>query len=255
MADYKSIVAYDGTEFEGFQRQSNGRRTVQGELENALRHLGWVENSLRAAGRTDSGVHARGQVIAFGLTWKHGPLRLTRALNSALPSDLVVRSTERVWDGFHPRYAALSRCYVYQLYSEATRDPLRDRRAWRVWPAPDMERMRLASGALVGRHDFGAFGSPPGGGDNTVRRVIRTDWSDGEGGLAFRIEGDAFLFRMVRRIVSAIVAVGQGKASLEVIDGLLEHPGQRWHLGLAPARGLCLERVTFEADLGPARQD
>jgi tRNA pseudouridine38-40 synthase len=255
MADYKSIVAYDGTEFEGFQRQSDGRRTVQGELENALRHLGWEESSLRAAGRTDRGAHARGQVVAFGLPWKHGALRLTRALNSGLPRDLVVRSTERVRDGFHPRYAALSRCYVYQLYSEATRDPLRDRRAWRVWPAPDMERMRLASAALVGRHDFGAFGSPPGAGDNTVRRVIRADWIAGEDGSAFRIEADAFLFRMVRRIVSALVAVGQGKAPLDVVERLLEDPGQRWHLGLAPARGLCLERVTFEADLGPAPYD
>jgi tRNA pseudouridine38-40 synthase len=255
MADYKSIVAYDGTEFEGFQRQSNGRRTVQGELEAALRRLGWVEKSLRAAGRTDRGVHARGQVIAFGLPWKHGPLRLTRALNSSLPNDLVVRSTERVRDGFHPRYAAVSRSYTYQLYSEETRDPLRDRRAWRIWPAPNLERMRLASRALVGRHDFGAFGSPPGPGDNTVRRVIRTEWTAGEDGMAFRIEADAFLFRMVRRIVSAIVAVGQGRAPLEVIDGLLDHPRGRWQLGLAPARGLCLECVTFEFDEGPERRD
>jgi tRNA pseudouridine38-40 synthase len=247
MADYKSIVAYDGTEFEGFQRQSNGRRTVQGELESALRRLGWNEKSLRAAGRTDRGVHARGQVIAFALAWNHGPLRLTQALNSGLPQDLAVRSTERAPDGFHPRYAALSRCYAYQLYSDRTRDPLRERRAWRVWPTPDLDRMSRASDLLVGKHDFGAFGSPPGSGKSTVRRVLGAEWSDAECGWTFRIEADAFLFRMVRRVVSALVAVGQGKTSLEEFGGLIENPGRRWHLGLAPARGLCLERVIFES--------
>jgi tRNA pseudouridine38-40 synthase len=248
MADYKSIVAYDGTEFDGFQRQSNGRRTVQGELESALRRLGWTEPSLRAAGRTDRGVHARGQVIAFGLAWRHGPLRLTRALNSELPHDLAVRCTTRVPDGFHPRFAALSRRYAYQLYSDAVRDPLRERRAWRVSPAPDLDRMRRACKMLLGRHDFRAFGSAPGSGSNTVRRVIRAEWSDGDDEWTFRIEADAFLFRMVRRIVSAMVSVGQGETSIEAFGGFLENPGMRWHLGLAPAHGLCLEEVTFGSD-------
>jgi tRNA pseudouridine38-40 synthase len=255
MADYKSIVAYDGTEFEGFQRQSNGRRTVQGELEDALRRLGWTEPSLRAAGRTDRGVHARGQVVAFGLAWRHGPLRLTRALNSELPPDVAVRSTARVPDGFHPRYAALSRRYAYQLYGEATRDPLRERRAWRVWPAPDLDRMRGACRSLLGQHDFGAFGSPPGSGSNSVRRVIKAEWSDGDDGWIFRIEADAFLFRMVRRIVSALVSVGQGRTSFEAFDDLLKNPGQRWHLGLAPAHGLCLEEVMFGSDAEPGPTD
>ena len=247
MADYKSIVAYDGTEFEGFQRQANGHRTVQGEFEAALRNLDWTERSLRAAGRTDRGVHARGQVVAFGLEWTHGPLRLTQALNSDLPPDLAVRSTQRVPDGFHPRYAALSRCYRYLLYSEATRDPLRERRAWRVWPAPDLARMRRAAVDIVGQRDFRPFGTDPGSSGNTIRRVIMAEWSDSEDGLAFRIEADAFLFRMVRRIVSAMVAVGQGKTSIEAFETLLEDPGERWQLGLAPARGLCLESVNFEA--------
>lgn len=247
MADYKSIVAYDGTEFEGFQRQADGHRTVQGEFEAALGRLGWTESSLRAAGRTDRGVHARGQVIAFGLNWAHGPLKLTQALNSELPPDIAVRSSGRVPDGFHPRYAALSRCYSYRLYCDATRDPLRERWAWRVWPAPDLARMGRAAQALVGRRDFRPFGSDPGSGGNTIRQVMLAEWNTTEDGLAFQIEADAFLYRMVRRIVSALVAVGQRKASTEALERLLENPGERWQWGLAPARGLCLESVKFGA--------
>jgi tRNA pseudouridine38-40 synthase len=246
MQDYKSIVAYDGTEFEGFQRQSNGRRTVQGEFEAALRRLGWTERSVRAAGRTDRGVHARGQVIAFALGWPHDPLRLTRALNSHLPHDLAVRATERAPDGFHPRYAASSRCYEYRIYSDSTRDPLRERWGWRVWPAPDLDCMRKVADAVVGQHDFRAFGSAPGPSENTVRRIVKAEWNEADDALAFTIEADAFLFRMVRRIVSAMVAVGQGRISIEAVERLLDHPADRWQGGLAPARGLCLEYVTFE---------
>lgn len=246
MTNFKSIVAYDGTDFEGFQRQSNGRRTVQGEFEEALRRLGWTERSIKAAGRTDRGVHARGQVIAFGLEWPHAELRLARALNRHLPHDLVVRAVEHVPDGFHPRYAARSRTYAYSIYVDATRDPLRERRAWRVWPAPDLERMRAAGDSFLGQRDFRAFGSAPGSGGSTVRRVIGAEWLSAPDGLTFMIEADAFLFRMVRRIVSAAVCVGQGKTSIEALERLLGDPESRWQRGLAPAHGLCLARVTFE---------
>ena len=108
MATYQSILAYDGTGFAGFQRQ-RGRRTVQGEVEKALHRLGWRERALRAAGRTDTGVHASGQVIAYGLTWERGPDRLTQALNAILPADVAVVRSAPAPPGFHPRYAALWR--------------------------------------------------------------------------------------------------------------------------------------------------
>jgi len=246
MADYKSIVAYDGTGFEGFQRQPDGRRTVQSELESALRGLGWAERSLRAAGRTDAGVHARGQVVAFRLAWEHGPARLTSALNSALPPDVAIRQTERVSDGFHPRYAARSRRYSYTLVADPVRDPLRERRVWRVWPEPDPQKIRLAANALVGRRDFRAFGPALRRNGSTVRRVILAEWTTVEDRIVFTIEADAFLYRMVRRLVSAMVAVGQGKTSLEAFQALLDDPQQRWQRGIAPPQGLCLESVSFE---------
>src|SRR3989304_2442943 len=132
MAAYQSIIAYDGTDFAGFQRQAK-RRTVQGVLEQALRRRGGADRSRRAAGRTDTGVHARGQVIAFHLDWKRSPAKLTAALNAHLPPDVSVRQTRPTSAGFHPRYSALRRCYSYTVVAAPTRDPLGERFAWRGW--------------------------------------------------------------------------------------------------------------------------
>jgi tRNA pseudouridine38-40 synthase len=245
MADYQSILAYDGTEFAGFQRQRK-RRTVQGTVEGALRQLGWEERSLRAAGRTDTGVHAVGQVVAFGLDWKRGPQQLTSALNALLPPDVAVRATQIAPPGFHPRYAARHRRYRYRLVVAEARAPLEERFAWRVWPGPDLTAMRRASASLLGTHDFGAFGRAPRRDGHSVRTVAVAEWAEDDDGDTFRIEADAFLFRMVRRIVGALVDVGQGRRSGESVAQHLATPTLAWQGTLAPARGLCLEAVIFE---------
>lgn len=245
MADYQSILAYDGTEFAGFQRQ-RGRRTVQGEVEEALRSLGWNERSVRAAGRTDTGVHATGQVLAYGLTWSRSPERLTAALNARLPRDAAVVDTRPVPPGFHPRYAARWRRYCYRLTVSPVRRPLQERYAWRVWPAPDVATMQRGARALMGEHDFGAFGTAPREEGHTRRTVRHAEWEPGSDGLAFVIEANAFLYRMVRRLVAALVAAGQGTVSAEAIEAHLADPASRWQGKLAPAQGLCLEAVAFE---------
>lgn len=245
MADYQSILAYDGTAFAGFQRQ-RGRRTVQGEVERALRSLGWAERALRAAGRTDTGVHAVGQVVAFDLDWSRSPERLTAAINARLPADVAVRETRPAPAGFHPRYAARWRRYRYRLVASPERNPLLERYAWRVWPAPDVERMERASRSLVGEHDFRAFGSAPREDGHTVRRVRRATWEISGEAFEFVIEADAFLYRMVRRLAAALVAVGQGEIGPQVIADLIADPRSRWQGRVAPAHGLCLEAVAFD---------
>jgi len=124
MAAYQSIVAYDGSGFQGFQRLAAGRRTVQAVLEDALRRVGWTGASLLAAGRTDAGVHARGQVISYDLTWRHDAETLTRALNANLPADVSVRHTAPAPEGFHPRFSARRRTYRYTVLADAWPDPL-----------------------------------------------------------------------------------------------------------------------------------
>ncbi len=245
MADYQSILAYDGTAFAGFQRQ-RGRRTVQGEVERALGSLGWQEGAVRAAGRTDAGTHATGQVIAFRLEWKRDPARLTSALNAALPADVAVRRTEPATDGFQPRYAATWRRYRYRVVAAAERLPIQERYAWRIWPPADVGAMRSAGRVLLGEHDFGAFGTAPRRELHTRRHVRRAEWETAGDQAEFVIEADAFLYRMVRRMVSALVSVGQGRATRDDLVTALRRPTRRWQGRLAPAHGLCLEAVLFE---------
>jgi len=245
MALYQAVLAYDGTEFLGFQRQSKGR-TVQGEVERALRRLGWTEKSILAAGRTDSGVHARGQGIAFDLDWRHDEASLLRALNSLLPPDVVVRKIRFAPEGFHPRYDALARRYVYRLFFAPVRNPFAERFAWRVWPSADEKLLAQAAALLPGRRDFSAFGTPPLPNGTTIRTVRLARWHQIAPNVwAFEVAADAFLYRMVRRMVGLQVLIGQGRRSLEELEQALEKPPVAPLAVLAPPNGLFLESVCY----------
>lgn len=245
MALYKSIIAYDGTDFHGFQRQRADQRTVQGSLEEGLRKIGWSGRGIQAAGRTDAGVHARGQVVAFELSWRHGSEDLSRALNANLPADVAVRDTVEASDGFHPRRSAIRRRYSYTLILDAFRQPLRERYAWRLWPEPDLDLTRQAASLFLGRHDFRAFGRPPRPESDSRRRIYHSEWEQNEGGWRLDLVGDAFLKHMVRRMVAAMIAVGRKRITVAGVRSLLESPNRRWEGQIAPGRGLCLEEVVY----------
>jgi tRNA pseudouridine38-40 synthase len=253
MARYKLTLAYDGSEFVGSQRQASIKtRTVQGELEKALRKLGWTGRSVILSGRTDTGVHATGQVASADLNWPHAERDLIRALNSALPSDMAVWSAEVVDDKFHPRFDATLRRYCYSLFCRPIRDPIRERNAWRVQQTINPELLEKAAKLLIGTHDFSAFGSPTTAKGTTVRTVSTAAWMQTAeaGAWKFEVQADAFLYRMVRRMVFLQVAVAQGKVPAEAIIHALA--GQvsgksRTGLpsGLAPAHGLTLVEVMY----------
>lgn len=222
-------------------------RTVQGVLEAALSELGWSESSIRAAGRTDRGVHARGQVISYSLSWSREPDRLTAALNAHLPEDVAVRHTEVVSEEFDPRFNAIRRRYVYRLLTDPAPDPLKERTRWRVWPAPNLDRVREVAELFVGKRDYGAFGRAPIPGGHTVREITRSEWVGEGSDLKMILEADAFLYRMVRRIVGAILQVARGDGDPEELEQSLSDPTHKWEGRLAPAKGLCLEAVYYEA--------
>jgi tRNA pseudouridine38-40 synthase len=250
MARYQLTLAYDGTDFFGSQRQAK-KRTVQGEIEKALCGLGWTGRSVIMAGRTDTGVHATGQVAAFDLDWSHSDEDLVRALNAALPGDVAVHGAQMVHTKFHPRFDASSRRYRYKLFCQPLRDPIRERFAWRIWPAINGDALAEAAKLFLGTHDFSAFGSPTTPRGSTVRTVMKAQWSQTEEDeWHFDVQADAFLYRMVRRLVFVQVAVAQGKFSAEKISRSLAtqaSAGKRIELsaGLAPAYGLTLVEVAY----------
>lgn len=261
MARYQLTLAYNGAGFFGSQRQakpagSTGEavsrfRTVQGELEKALQKLGWTGRSVILAGRTDTGVHATGQVASVDLDWSHSEADLLNALNAELPVDMAVHQVRMVHATFHPRFDATSRCYRYRLFCQPLRDPIREPFAWRVWPMINSEVLAGTAGLFRGRHDFSAFGSPTTPTGSTLRTVIKAQWMQaGNDEWHFEVQADAFLYRMVRRLVFVQVAVAQRKVSAEAVARSLAEPvpaAKRSEIpaGLAPAHGLTLIEVTY----------
>jgi len=262
MARYQLTLAYDGADFYGSQRQAKNigaggsrPRTVQGELENALRGLGWQGRAILLSGRTDTGVHATGQIAAVDLEWRHAEAELVRALNAKLPSDLSVRGVRMVRDDFHPRFDAVSRTYRYRMFSQPTRDPIRERFAWRL--PLDLNGRALVKSAKVfqGTHDFSAFGSPTTPKGTTVRTVMRAAWTQtASDEWQFDVEADAFLYRMVRRLVFVQAVAAQGKLEAEDLARALEKQGSAGKRsvlpsGLAPAHGLTLVDVRYQESI------
>jgi len=243
MAHYQIILAYDGTDYWGFQRQKE-TRTVQVVLEKALRNLGWQERTILAAGRTDAGVHASGQVVVFDLVWKHTPEALGDALNANLPHDVAVRSVKAVKSDFHPRYDAVSRTYRYRLFCSGVRNPLKERYAWRIRTAVNLALVDEAAQMLVGPHDFGVFGTSPRKGGTTIRQVFHSFWTKNTEEMLFEISANGFLYHMVRRLVFEQVLVGQGKLSLEEFRAGVE-ASKPLIPGMAPPQGLELVEVVF----------
>jgi tRNA pseudouridine38-40 synthase len=246
---YRATVEYDGTDFLGFQIQARGR-TVQGELEKAIERITQKQVRVLGAGRTDAGVHASGQVIAFDVSWRHTDEELHRALNAVLPADIAIRQLTTTYAAFHPRFDAKWRQYRYTVLNQPLRSPLWARKAYHVAEPLDVEAMAAASQALVGSHDFAAFGKPPQG-DSTVRDVARARWfvegpGDVEGKLVlFEITANAFLYRMVRNIVGTLVRVGRGEFPPGEIMSLLGSKDRAATGPPAPACGLCLVKVTY----------
>lgn len=242
----QAIVAYDGTDFSGFQVQAE-QRTVQGVLEETLVTI--TQESIRVvgSGRTDSGVHALGQVIAFRTCWRHELDSLQRGWNALLPKDVAVMSLCEAHEGFHPRFSAASRTYRYTIWDHPVRNPLMQRTSLWVAYSLDVEAMRQATQLLVGEHDFATFGRPPKG-ENTIRQVIQAAWTQTGNVLALDIQANAFLYRMVRSIVGTLLQVGRGDLSVREFAARFAACDRSQAGSTAPACGLCLMAVHYETE-------
>jgi tRNA pseudouridine38-40 synthase len=237
-----AILEYDGTDFEGFQVQGRGR-TVQGELEHALHKITSERIRVVGGGRTDTGVHALGQGAHFDTRWDRSLNTLHRALNAVLPHDIAVRSLTYVSKKFSARYSAISRAYRYTILNQPVRSPL-ERRYALVVPQPlDANAMHSAAQLLIGSRDFGAFGTPPHG-ENAVREMIRAQVKCDGARVWVDLEANAFLYRMVRRIVGTLILVGKGELTLDEFRDVI---AKRRRAGQSvPAHGLCLIAVNYD---------
>jgi tRNA pseudouridine38-40 synthase len=262
MTHYRVTLAYDGTDFHGWQAQSvaGGHRTVQGVVEAALSRLaGGGTVRIAGAGRTDRGVHAWGQVASFDLPREIPPEDLARALNALLPGDVRVLGTALAPPVFHARRSALDKSYRYVLDQGGVRLPARRRSAgWIPWRL-DRDRVAEAAGLFLGRHDFASLASSGGGVKTMVRCVTRSEarFLDGAAGagaavpaatgstLIYDVTADGFLRKMVRSLVGGLVAAGRGSVTVDDLRRALDARDRRAWPPPAEACGLTLVSVRY----------
>ncbi|MFE7720455.1 tRNA pseudouridine(38-40) synthase TruA [Nocardia rhizosphaerihabitans] len=242
-------ISYDGTDFTGWARQP-GLRTVQGTLEESLSKVFREPIQLTVAGRTDAGVHAEGQVAHFDTTGELDADKLLYRMARFLPKDVRITEVGPAPADFDARFSAIRRHYVYRLTTARYgADPLHARSVVAAKPGLDLDAMRAASATLLGLHDFAAFCRRREGA-TTVRELQRFDWErDGEL-LNASVSADAFCWSMVRSLVGAILAVGEGRRTPEWVASLLTETERSSSVTVAPAHGLSLVAVDYPADAG-----
>ena len=240
----KLIVAYDGTNYNGFQRQKNGVG-VQQVLEQALSELCGEKILLKAAGRTDAGVHALGQVISFATEATIPAENISRAIRYLLPGDIVVCKGEEVTKDFHARYSAKEKTYKYKIIRTPIVDPCLRNYSWEIKEELDLPAMEKATKYLVGTHDFSAFRNTGSEMTTPVRTIKEAKWKKQGKEYTFTITGNSFLYRMVRNLVGCLVKVGKGKITPEQFQKILAGKDRKAVGMAAPAQGLYLVKVTY----------
>ncbi|MBF6356179.1 tRNA pseudouridine(38-40) synthase TruA [Nocardia higoensis] len=240
-------ISYDGTDFTGWARQP-GLRTVQGVLEESLTKVLREPIQLTVAGRTDAGVHAEGQVAHFDTTAEFDGPKLVHRLARFLPKDVRVKDARPAPADFDARFSAIRRHYVYRLTTAPYgAEPLAARNVVPCKPGVDLDAMRTASRKLLGLHDFAAFCRRREGA-TTVRELQRYDWERQGDLLIAHVSADAFCWSMVRSLVGAVLAVGEGRRTPDWVAGLLRETQRSSAVTVAPAHGLSLVAVDYPAE-------
>jgi tRNA pseudouridine38-40 synthase len=248
MRTFKLTLAYDGTNYCGWQLQP-GQVTLQGKFEQALTKITGESIRVTASGRTDSGVHALGQVVGFESETHLEPAVLQKALNATLPLDMAVVAAEFAPQGFHATRHAVRKMYRYTIDDGRLRDVFARQYVWQHKSPLDVAAMHRAAQGLVGTHDFSSFESQSSPRENSVRTVysLRVErWPEANGPrIIVEIEGNGFLYNMVRAIVGTLIDVGRGAES-EAWPAQVLAARNRGDAGqTAPAHGLCLVRVDY----------
>lgn len=253
--NWKLTLAYDGTDFHGWQVQP-GHATIQGELAGAIERVTGERVLPQGSGRTDAGVHARAQVASFELGAPIPPANLLRALNRTLPSPIRVTSAEQAAPDFHARHSVRAKTYEYRIFRGEICPPWLARYVYALnWPL-NVEQMQHAASLVIGQHDFTSFAATdpdlaarlvaeadtvPG----NIRIMFSSSWSEEPNLLMYRVSGNGFLHHMVRNLVGTLLDVGRGQIPPEQITTILQHRSRTTAGPTAPARGLFLDSVKY----------
>ncbi len=243
MNNIKLVIEYDGTNYVGWQQQKNGI-TIHETLNNAIERVVNEDVTLCGSGRTDAGTHAVGQVANFKTNSNIRLYNLVQAINSYLPKDIVVKSAKKVPDKFHSRYSAKSKIYRYTILNSKERDAIGRNYCLHYNTDLHIEKMRKASKALIGKHDFSAFKSKS---DviSSVRTIMKLEITKKGRFLMITIEADGFLYKMVRSIVGTLLEVGRGKMTITEFRKIVSSRARAKAGNTVSASGLCLLKVKY----------
>lgn len=247
MRNFKLTIEYDGTGFNGWQIQSQGERTVQGEIQQVLLQVFKQKVAVIASGRTDAGVHALGQVINFKVKSRMTPQEVQKAMTSFLPADIVVRDAQEVALDFHSQYSVKSKTYRYTILNRSYASA-KERNFCHFYPYKiNLKRMRQEAKAFVGKKNFKSFEAADHerGKHTTVRRIKRVDIKKKDEWVVIDIEADGFLYKMVRNIVGTLLDAGSGRLSKGGVSAILAKKDRCQAGETAEPQGLCLLEVKY----------
>jgi len=240
----KLTISYDGLNYSGWQNQP-GKRTIQGELERVLGELTGVFIKVKGASRTDAGVSAIGQVANFLIESKIPTENFVKAINHRLPRDIVVTGAAEVDKTFDASASAKSKLYRYTIFTGKKRNVLKTRNCWHRPTLLDVAAMDSAAKMLIGEKDFKSFASAADKRQDSVRTIFRCEVTNEDKWVYIDVEGDGFLYNMVRNIVGTLVEVGRGKYSPQKIKEILKAKNRTAAGPIAPAAGLCLMWIKY----------
>ena len=241
--NYKIRIAYDGTNYQGWQMQGE-RPTIQLALSEALAKLAGAPVVVHGAGRTDSGVHAEGQVASFRLSKEWTGAALRKAINGNLPPDIRVLQAEQVGDEFHARFSAKGKTYCYQLYTAEVMNPMLIRFAWHYSYTLDLERLTRDGQALLGTYDFTVFTVAACETQTNLRTITGFRVAEHNSMLQLYFTGEGFLRYQVRTMVMALLEMNRGRLALTMPE-LIASQQRALIRGAAPAHGLTLVAVEY----------
>ena len=244
MRRIKLVVAYDGTNYHGWQVQPNGI-TIESELNRCLSELLGEEIKVIGASRTDAGVHALGNVAVFDTDARMPAEKISLALNTRLPEDIRIQDSCEVQADFHPRFQKTTKIYEYRILNRRFQDPTRRLYSFFYYYPLDVEKMRQGAAYLVGEHDFKSFCTVKPGVENTVRTVYAVRITEDDGMITIRISGNGFLYNMVRIIAGTLIRVGGGTIKPEQMKEILEARDREAAGETARPEGLTLVEIQY----------